>query len=93
MALMDLEGLTPEEMECLNKPFNPLGYAPIDVTIPTFFGHYWLKPKDMRPLTEYVACLDSSCVAKEGQLTAYRYCAGDKKILKERFVSVKVKNG
>ena len=88
MALMDLTGFTEESLKALEKPFDGTDYRPVDVQVPTFFGHYWLTPEQMKPLTSFVACLDSSCVKKK-QLTAYRYNAGDEKISGERFVSFK----
>ncbi len=88
MTLMDLTGFSKESLEALDEPFNEANYRPIDVQVPTFFGHYWLTPKQMTPLTEFVACLDSSCVTSK-QLTAYRYNVGDKKISPKRFVSFK----
>lgn len=46
---------------------------------PVFCGHYWMLGTPSRQQSN-VACLDYS-VAKNGQLTAYRWNSGDKEIL------------
>ncbi len=84
MALMDLTGFSKESLKPLDKPFDDTQYRPVDVYVPTFFGHYWLTPEQMKPLTPVVACLDSSSVISK-RLTAYRYNAGDKEISPKRF--------
>ncbi len=61
------------------RPYPILGF--------TFFGHYWLDPEELGPLTDRIACLDFS-VAKGGLLAAYRYEPGDTVLSKERFVTV-----
>lgn len=50
---------------------------------PVFCGHYWFTGKPSR-LQQNVACLDYS-VAKEGNLTAYRWNKGDKEINNDNF--------
>jgi len=70
-----------------HDPFALGGYEPIEVTHPTFIGHYWLTPEEMKPLHPLVACLDSSCVCS-GVITAYRFQSGDTKLSAENFVGI-----
>jgi hypothetical protein len=53
---------------------------------PLFFGHYWMRPQDARPLAGNVACLDFS-VARGGRLGAYRW-EGEGVLRAEGFVTV-----
>lgn len=53
---------------------------------PVFFGHYWLKDLQPRPLAPNVACVDYS-VARHGQLCAYRW-DDEQKLHEENFVAV-----
>jgi hypothetical protein len=50
---------------------------------PVFCGHYWFTGKPTKQ-QKNVACLDYS-VAKEGDLTAYRWNKGDKEINNDNF--------
>lgn len=63
-------------------------FEPIEVTCPTFIGHYWLTiEKPIAPMSERVVCLDYSAV-KGGPLVAYCFDVGDDQLTTERFVSV-----
>ena len=54
---------------------------------PVFVGHYWMKG-DPEPLSPQVACLDWSVAGADGgKLCAYIF-NGERRLKKERFVSV-----
>jgi len=80
---------------CINYPEHLPDYAPekehtsfdwYNDSKPVFWGHYWL---DGRPnlLGEHICCLDFS-IAKNGNLTAYRY-NGENKLTQENMIWVK----
>ena len=73
-------------------PIDSTAFEPIDVSCPTFIGHYWLTAeKPIAPMSDRVVCLDYSAV-KGGPLVAYQFNIGDKTLEADHLIILQGEN-